>query len=94
MDENYETPNLDEYFSKPKCPVKVGDRFYTNNYEVRIGRHSPIYNVVTNIIESREPGIFYIDVTRPQCSVGTSATYSSVYFKNPDVVIERKGIDF
>ena len=83
----------DVYF-KPKCPVKVGDRFYMNNYEVKIGRHGPIYNEVIKVIESREPGVYYIEVVRPQCTAGKNVTYSSVFFKNPDVVIERKGIDF
>lgn len=94
MDDIYETVNIDEYFNNKRRPIKIGDRFYVNNYEVKIGRHPPIYNVVEKIIDSQEPGVFYVEAFRPQCSVGTNAVYSSVYFKNPDVVIERKGIDF
>ena len=94
MDEYYKPLDLEEYFSKKKCPVNVGDRFYVNNYEVRIGRHPPIYNEVIKVIDSQTPGVFYIEAYRPQCTVGTHQTYSSTYFKNPDVVVERRGIDF
>lgn len=83
-----------EVYFRPKCPVKIGDHFYRNNYEVKKGRMGPDRIEVVNILPSKEPGYFYIEGKYLQHTVGTHRTFSSVIFKDPDWIIERKGIDF
>ena len=93
MDE-FENASSINVFFKPKCPVKVGDRFYRMNHEIRAGRRWPDKIEVVKVTESKEPGYFFVEGKYLQHTVGTNRTFSSMIFKDPDWVIERRGIDF
>lgn len=94
MDELEVSKESIDIFFKPKCPVKVGDHFYRNNYEVKKGRMWPDRIEVINITPSETDDTFLIEGRYLQHTIGTHRTFSSIIFKDPDWVIERKGVDF
>ena len=82
MDEEVVTQEIDiQEFLKPRCPVKVGDRFY-RKYHVP---NSLIFNVVEKIEEKKdEDGIYYIITARSEnVTIGVNVhQYSSRNFEN------------
>lgn len=91
MDEEYVSReySIDD-FMKPKCPVKIGDKFY-KNYHVP----SPInYGVVTEIEEKKdEDGIYYIITANyPNIAIGNKIKkLSSRMFTPGAYTIVKKG---
>ena len=79
-----------EEFMKPRCPVKVGDRFY-KNYHVK----NALNPVVVTAIEDR--GEYYVIKGKHlNTAVGNrEQNYDSrMIAKNDDYTILKKGIDF
>lgn len=79
-------------FMKPKCPVKVGDRFY-RKYRVP---NSLVFNVVEKIEEKQDDdGTYYIITARSEnVAIGINVhQYSSRNFEN-NYEIKKKGNDF
>lgn len=79
-----------EDFMKPRCPVKIGDRFY-KNYHVK----NSLNPVVVTAIEDR--GEYYvIKGKRLNTAVGNrEQSYDSrMITKNDEYTILKKGIDF
>lgn len=79
-----------EDFMKPRCPVKIGDRFY-KNYHVK----NSLNPVVVTAIEDR--GEYYvIKGKRLNTAVGNrEQNYDSrIITKNDEYTILKKGIDF
>ena len=75
-------------FMKPKCPVKVGDRFYKKY-------HVPsrlVYTVVEKIEEKKdEDGIYYVITGRSEnIAVGVNVRQYTSRMLNDDYIIERK----
>lgn len=93
MDEEVVSREIDiREFLKPKCPVKVGDRFY-RKYHVP---NSLVFNVVEKIEEKKDDdGIYYIITARSEnVAIGIKVhQYSSRNFEDI-YTIERKGADF
>lgn len=93
MDEEVVRHEIDiQEFLKPKCPVKVGDRFY-RKYHVP---NSLVFIVVEKIEEKKDDdGTYYIITGRSEnVAIGINVhQYSSRNFENTYEII-RKGTDF
>ena len=79
-----------EEFMKPRCPVKIGDRFY-RNYRVQ----NSLNPVVVTAVEDR--GDYYVITGRHlNTAVGNrEQKYDSrMISKNDDYTILKKGVDF
>jgi len=79
-----------EEFTKPRCPVKIGDRFY-RNYRVQ----NSLNPVVVTAVEDR--GDYYVITGRHlNTAVGNrEQKYDSrMISKNDDYTILKKGVDF
>jgi len=79
-----------EDFMKPRCPVKVGDRFY-RNYHVK----NALNPVLVTAIEDR--GDYYVITGRyMNTAIGNrEQKYDSrMISNNDDYTILKKGIDF
>lgn len=79
-----------ENFMKPRCPVKIGDRFY-RNYRVQ----NSLNPVVVTAVEDR--GDYYVITGRHlNTAVGNrEQKYDSrMISKNDDYTILKKGVDF
>lgn len=82
-----------EEFMKPKCPVKVGDRFYKNHHAQNI----PNYVEVLKIEDAKDDnGIFYIITGKYiNVTVGINVRlFSSRIFNGDEYTILKRGIDF
>lgn len=91
MDEEFVSREYSiEDFMKPKCPVKVGDKFY-KNYHVP---NSINYGVVTEIEEKKdENGTYYIITAKyPNIAIGNNIKkLSSRMFTPGAYTILKKG---
>ena len=77
-----------------RCPVKIGDRFYRNNYCTQTGACMKDYILVKEIImdPNKSAGNFLIRGKYENRAVGPfERWYSSDIFKNNDWIIEKKG---
>ena len=73
-------------FMKPKCPVKVGDRFY-RQYRVS---NTLVFHTVTKIEEAKDDdGIYYIITAKSEnIAIGIKEhKYSSRGFENTYVIM-------
>lgn len=95
MDEEFQVQknlNFEEFFTKPDCPVKIGDRFY-KNYHVP---NSLNYGVVEAIEETKDDqGTYYIITARfPNITIGINVKkLSSRMFTPGAYTIIRKGVE-
>ena len=80
-------------FLKPRCPVKVGDRFY-KNYHVP---SSLILWEVTEVRDMEDKNGCYYAITAKcnNIAIGQNVrTFSSRYLTNGDYTILKRGADF
>lgn len=95
MDEEFQVQknlNFEEFFTKPDCPVKIGDRFY-KNYHVP---NSLNYGIVEAIEETKDDhGTYYIITARfPNITIGINVKkLSSRMFTPGAYTIIRKGVE-
>lgn len=94
MDETVNAPEFDlENFLRPKCQLKVGDRFH-KRYHIQ-SKQNPI---VVEKIEPRsdDSGFYYLITGRAiNTAIGINVrVYDSRSITPENYIIERKGVDF
>ncbi len=92
MDEQVKEFDLQE-FLKPRCPVKVGDRFY-KNYHVP---NNLIFWEVTEVRDMEDKNGPYYAVTAKSNNIAIGQnvrTFSSRYLVNGEYTILKRGVDF
>ena len=88
-----DTESIQINFWKPKCPVKIGDRFkknYKDNFNL-------VFWEVTDIQEvCDEDGMFWaVTAKANNISIGQNVkTVSSRFLQNGDYKILKRGVDF
>ena len=77
-------------FWKPKCPVKVGDKFYKNYH---VPNKLLIYEVIGIEEKQDENGTYYaITAHANNIAIGANTkVFSSRYLENGDYMIMKKG---
>ena len=89
--ETQETP--EDIWSQiaPKCPVKVGDRFYRDNYGVQIGAVLKDYIRVTKVEYMPDKHDYYIHGKYESRAVGPQKrVFSAKIFESGDWKIEKR----